>query len=198
MRAQNCKICPHPAPSPTFGGRGGKKDKFVVSSKSKSVLPKDAAAGKRFAIVASRYHEELTQDLHSGAVEALKALGAREDDIETFWVPGAFEIPAAARAVSLHRDVQAILCLGVILKGETPHNHYIAREVARGIAQIHAATGIPAAFGVLTPDTLDQAKARAGGSRGNKGAEAAQAAVAMIHLLEEIKGGPKKTKSVGF
>jgi 6,7-dimethyl-8-ribityllumazine synthase len=170
----------------------------MAASKNKPALPKDAAAGKRFAIVASRYHEELTQELHSGALEALKALGAKEEDIDTFWVPGAFEIPAAARAVSQHRDVHAILCLGVILKGETPHNKYIAREVARGIAQIHAATGIPATFGVLTPDTLDQAKARAGGSRGNKGAEAAQAAVAMIHLLDEIKSGSRKTKSVGF
>jgi 6,7-dimethyl-8-ribityllumazine synthase len=170
----------------------------MVSSKSKAVLPKDAASGKRFAIVASRYHEEVAQDLHSGALEALKALGAKEEDIETFWVPGAFEIPSAARAVSQHRDVHAILCLGVILKGETPHNQYIAREVARGIAQIHAATGIPATFGVLTPDTLDQAKARAGGSRGNKGAEAAEAAVAMILLLDEIKKGPKKQQSVGF
>jgi len=170
----------------------------MSSSKSKFQLPKDAASGKRFAIVVSRYHEELTQELHAGALASLKDLGAREEDIETYWVPGAFEIPSAARAVSQHRDVQAILCLGVILKGETPHHAYIAREVARGIAQIHAATGIPATFGVLTPDTLDQAKARAGGSRGNKGAEAAEAAVAMIHLLDEIKKGPKKQKSVGF
>jgi 6,7-dimethyl-8-ribityllumazine synthase len=170
----------------------------MAASDNKPDLPKDAASGKRFAIVVSRYHEALTEVLRTGALSALKELGARDEDIETFWVPGAFEIPAAARAVSQHREVDAILCLGVILKGETTHNKYIAREVARGVAQIHAATGIPASFGVLTPDTLDQAKARAGGSRGNKGAEAAQAAVAMIHLLEEIKRGPKKAKSVGF
>jgi 6,7-dimethyl-8-ribityllumazine synthase len=170
----------------------------MVSSRSKSVLSKDAASGKRFAIVVSRYHEELTQELLNGAQDTLKSLGAKDDDISLFWVPGAFEIPSAARALSQHREVDAIICLGVILKGETPHNEYIAREVAHGIAQIHAATGIPAAFGVLTPDTLDQAKARAGGSRGNKGAEAAEAAVAMIHLLDEIKQGPKKQKSVGF
>jgi 6,7-dimethyl-8-ribityllumazine synthase len=171
----------------------------MVSSKSKSSLPKNAAEGKRFAIVVSRYHEELSQLLHAGALEALKALGAKEDDISTFWVPGSFEIPAAARAISQHRDVDAIVCLGVILKGETPHNEYIAREVARGIAQIHAATGIPVTFGVLTPDTLDQAKARSGGIKGNKGAESAEAAVAMIHLLNEIKQGAKKqSKSVGF
>jgi 6,7-dimethyl-8-ribityllumazine synthase len=171
----------------------------MVSSKIKMQLPKDAASGKRFAIVVSHYHQELTQELLDGALSELKALGAKPDDIATYWVPGAFEIPSAARAISQHCDVDAILCLGVILKGETPHNKYIAREVARGIAQIHAATGIPATFGVLTPDTLEQAKARTDGAKGNKGAESAEAAVAMIHLLEEIKKGPKKqSKSVGF
>jgi 6,7-dimethyl-8-ribityllumazine synthase len=114
-------------------------------------------------------------------------------------VPGAFEIPSAARQVVHHQNVDAIICLGIILKGETTHNEYIAHEVARGIAQIHAATGIPAIFGVLTPDTLEQAKARAGGSKENKGVEAAEAAIAMIELLNEIKQGTKKTnKSVGF
>ena len=170
----------------------------MTASQRKLTLPKDAAAGKHFAIVVSRYHEELTQELLNGAQNALKALGAKDDDLSSFWVPGAFEIPSAARAICQHRDVDAIICLGVILKGETPHNAYIAHEVARGIAQIHAATGIPATFGVLTADTPDQAKARAGGAKGNKGAEAAEAAVAMVHLLEEIKKEPKKPKSVGF
>jgi 6,7-dimethyl-8-ribityllumazine synthase len=171
----------------------------MVASKSKSLLAKDAAAGKHFAIVVSRYHEELTQTLQEGAVDALKALGAKAENIETYWVPGAFEIPSAARAVSQHSDVDAIICLGIILKGETSHNDYIAAEVARGIAQIHLTTGIPATFGVLTPDTLEQAKARTGGAKGNKGVEAAEAAVSLMLLLEDIKKGPKKqTKSVGF
>jgi 6,7-dimethyl-8-ribityllumazine synthase len=171
----------------------------MVSSKSKFSLPKDAAAEKRFAIVVSRYHEEVTQELLNGAQDTLKALGARSDRIDVYWVPGAFEIPTAARAVSQHKDVDAIICLGVILKGETPHNEYIAQEVARGVGLIHATSGIPATFGVLTPDTLEQAKARAGGSKGNKGVEAAEAAVAMIHLLADIKQGLKKqSKSVGF
>jgi 6,7-dimethyl-8-ribityllumazine synthase len=171
----------------------------MVLSKSKHHLPKDAATGKHFAVVVSRYHEELTQELLDGALQSLKSLGAKDDDIETFWVPGAFEIPIAARAISQQRDVDAILCLGVILKGETSHNAYIAHEVARGVAQIHALTGIPAIFGVLTPDTVEQAKARVGGAKGNKGAEAAEAAVGMIQLLADIKKGPKKeTKSVGF
>ena len=170
----------------------------MTATASKPVLPKDAAAGKRFAIVVSRYHEELTQELAKGAEGALKALGAKDEDLSFFWVPGAFEIPSAARAVSQLRDVSAIICLGVILKGETSHNEVLAHEVARGISQIHAATGIPATFGVLTPDTLEQAKARCGGARGNKGTEAAEAAVAMVLLLEDIKQKPKKNKSVGF
>jgi len=171
----------------------------MSASKSKMTLPKNAAEGKRFAIVVSRYHEELTQELLSAAESALKELGASAESIHTFWVPGAFEIPSAARAISQHHEADAIICLGVILKGETSHNDYIAHEVARGISQIHAATGIPATFGVLTPDTLEQAKARSGGAKGNKGKEAAEAAVAMIHLLDEIKQGPKKKiNSVGF
>ena len=170
----------------------------MVLAKSISPLPKDAAAGKRFAIVVSRYHEELTQVLWKGAFETLTALGAREPDIVTLWVPGAFEIPSAARAVVLHQNVNAVICLGIILKGETSHNEVLAHEVARGIAQIHAATGVPATFGVLTPDTLEQAKARCGGACGNKGTESAEAAVAMVHLLDEIKQGPKQPKSVGF
>lgn len=171
----------------------------MTAAKAKTVLSKTAAQGKRFALVVSSYHIELTQALHDGALEALKGCGAKSDDVRSFWVPGAFEIPMAARAISAAHEVDAIICLGVILKGETPHNDYIAREVARGISQIHAATGIPATFGVLTPDTLDQAKARIGGAKGNKGVEAAEAAVAMIQLLAEIKEGARKqNKSVGF
>lgn len=171
----------------------------MALSKNKTSLPKNSAEGKRFAIVVSRYHEELTKELLSAAEDALKSLGAKSEAITVFWTPGAFEIPMAARAISEHHNVDAIICLGVILKGETPHNAYIAREVARGISQIHAATGVPTTFGVLTPDTLDQAKARSGGAKGNKGAEAAEAAVAMIHLLSEIREGTKKKNhSVGF
>jgi 6,7-dimethyl-8-ribityllumazine synthase len=171
----------------------------MVASKSDSNLPKNAAEGKHFAIVVSQYHKDIAQELLSGAQDALKNLGAKAEDISVFWVPGAFEIPSAARAVSHYREVDAIICLGLILKGETSHHDHLARVVAGGIAQIHTSNGNPAAFGVLTTDTLEQAKARAGGAHGNKGVEAAQAAVAMIHLLEDIKEGPqKKNKSVGF
>ncbi len=171
----------------------------MVTSKTKFTLPKDAAQNKRFAIVVSRYHEDLSQELLKGAQDSLRALGAKPENVSTHWVPGAFEIPAAARVVSQYMEVDAIICLGIILKGETSHNEYIAHEVARGVAQIHAATGIPCTFGVLTPDSLEQAKSRTGGDKGNKGAESAEAAVAMVLLIEELKKGPKKTsKSVGF
>jgi len=171
----------------------------MVASKSKSHLAKNAAEGKHIAIVISRYHEDIAQKLLEGAQDALKNLGAKSEDVIVYWVPGAFEIPMAARAVVHHHEMDAVIGLGVIVKGETPHNDYIAREVARGISQIHAASGVPATFGVLTADNLDQAKARAGGSKGDKGAEAAEAAVAMLVLLAEIKQGPKKkSNSVGF
>ncbi len=162
-------------------------------------LDKAAAQGKRFVIIASRYHEDLTAKLQEGAVDTLMSYGAKAEDISTYWVPGAFEIPAAARLAAQHQSMDAILCLGIILKGETSHNHYIASEVARGIAQIHATSGIPAVFGVLTPETLEQAKARAGGPKGNKGVESAEAALAMIEVFSQIKQeAKKKNKSVGF
>jgi 6,7-dimethyl-8-ribityllumazine synthase len=171
----------------------------MVAAKSKSsTLPKTAAQGKRFGIVVSRYHEELTQPMQEGAVEALQGLGAKKDDIQIIWVPGSFEIPLAARAL-LATSPDAVICLGVIVKGETTHDEYIARECAHGVAQLSQATGTPVIFGVLTTQTLEQAKARVGGDKGHKGIESAEAAVQMIRLLEEIKNAPKRsTKSVGF
>jgi 6,7-dimethyl-8-ribityllumazine synthase len=171
----------------------------MFASKSKSDLSKTSAQGKRFAIVASRYHEEIIKELLSGAVTTLESLGAKASDISTVWVPGSFEIPLAAQAIAQHQKADAILCLGVIIKGETRHDRYIAREVAHGIAQVARQASVPVAFGVLTTETVEQAKARAGGSKGHKGIEAAETAVAMIQVLEQIKGDKKKVSgSVGF
>jgi len=171
----------------------------MVSSKHKADLSKTSAQGKRFAIVASRYHEEIIQELQVGAVKTLESLGAKAADISTVWVPGSFEIPFAAHAVAQHQEVDAIVCLGVIIKGETHHDQYIASEVARGIANVGYQSNIPVVFGVLTTETLEQAKARAGGSKGHKGIEAAETAVTMIQVLEQIKSGKKKsTGGVGF
>ena len=170
-----------------------------MGSKSKTTPAKDAAHGKRFGVVASRYNEELTQELLEGALGTLKDYGAKADDIQTVWVPGAFEIPLAAHALAQYQKVDAIVCLGVIIKGETRHDEYIAGEVAHGIAQVGHAASIPVIFGVLTTENLEQAKSRSGGSKGHKGVEAAEAAVAMIQLLDQIKGTAKKSSgSVGF
>jgi 6,7-dimethyl-8-ribityllumazine synthase len=171
----------------------------MVASKSKVSLPKNAAQSKRFALVVSRYHEEIVQDLVKGATDTLLGYGAKAADIQTFWVPGSFEIPLAAHAVAQHQKVDAIVCIGVIIKGETRHDRYIAQEVARGISQVGHLSGIPVIFGVLTTETLEQAKARSGGTKGHKGVESAEAAVEMVQLLDSIKGSPKKTGgSVGF
>lgn len=171
----------------------------MVSTRRQLDLPKNAAQGKRFSLVVSRYHQDISEGLLDGAKSTLLGLGAKESDLSVVWVPGSFEIPLAARTVAMHQDVDAIICLGVIIKGETPHNAYIATEVAHGIAQISQVSGIPVIFGVLTPENLEQAKARSGGAKGHKGVEAAETAVSMIQVVEQIKShGSKSSKSVGF
>lgn len=170
----------------------------MATSKSKSSLPKNAAEGKRFGIVVSRYHEDLTKALLEGAVSTLQDHGAAKENIQHVFVPGSFEIPLAARAL-LAQQYDAVICLGIIVKGETTHDEYIAREVARGISQLSQMTGIPVIFGVLTTQTLEQAKARCGGAKGHKGSEAAEAAISMLNVLEDIKKlSNKPGKNVGF
>ena len=146
------------------------------------------AAGLRIGIVVARFNELVAQKLLEGAVEALLRSGADDKHITVAWVPGSFEIPIAARALAASGDVDAVVCLGVVIRGETAHFEYVAGEASRGVAAVHATTGVPAGFGVLTVDTLDQALDRAGGKRGNKGADAALAAVEMVGLLRELKG----------
>ncbi|MGH7685637.1 MAG: 6,7-dimethyl-8-ribityllumazine synthase [Candidatus Dormibacteria bacterium] len=145
------------------------------------------ASGLRIGIVVARFNELVSQRLLDGAVDALLGSGADDGRITVAWVPGSFEIPIAARALAESGDVDAVVCLGVVIRGETPHFDYVAGEAARGVAAVHATTGIPAGFGVLTVDTLDQALERAGGKHGNKGADAALAAVEMVGLLRELK-----------
>ena len=145
------------------------------------------ATGMRIGVVAGRFNESVTQRLLDGAVAELVRLGAREDDITVVWVPGSFEIPAAARELAEHGAVDAVVCLGAVIRGETAHFDLIAGEAARGVASIHATTGVPAGFGILTTDSLEQALDRAGGKHGNKGAEAAAAAVEMASLLRSLR-----------
>jgi 6,7-dimethyl-8-ribityllumazine synthase len=146
------------------------------------------AAGKRFAIVVSRFNSFITDRLLDGALQALRQCGAKADDIAVVHVPGAFEIPSAARQLAETKRYDAIVCIGCLLRGGTLHYEVIANEVTRGVGQSAQETGVPHAFGVLTCDTLEQAIDRAGLKAGNKGFEAGFTAVEMACLREKIAG----------
>jgi 6,7-dimethyl-8-ribityllumazine synthase len=144
------------------------------------------AAGKRFAIVVSRFNAFITDRLLQSAFDGLVQCGSREKDIKIFRVPGAFEIPSAARTLAETKKYDAIVCIGCLLRGDTAHYDVIVNEVARGIGQSAQETGVPHAFGVLTCENLEQAIDRAGLKMGNKGLEAALAAVEMANLREAV------------
>ena len=143
------------------------------------------AAGFRFAVVSSRWNDFLTARLVEGALDALERLGAAEDAVAHFRVPGSFEIPLVARRLAESGRYDAVVCLGTIIRGQTPHFEYIAGEVTKGIAQAGMETGVPVVFGVVTADTLEQAIDRAGVKAGNKGFEAAMSAVELVNLYKE-------------
>jgi 6,7-dimethyl-8-ribityllumazine synthase len=145
------------------------------------------ATGMRIGIVVSRFNDIISTRLLEGAVEALRRRGVAAGDLEVVWVPGAFEIPIAARELASLGGVDAVVCLGAVIRGDTAHFEYVAGEAAEGIASVHATTGVPATFGVLTVDTFEQATDRAGGKHGNKGAEAADTAVEMVSLLRDLR-----------
>ena len=144
------------------------------------------ASGFRFAVIVSRFNEDVTASLRDAAVAALKEAGAADNHIQQFSVPGAFEIPQAARAAAESGRFDAVVCLGCIVRGETPHFEYIASAVAHGIIDAAGETGVPMAFGVLTTDTLEQATARSGPGADNKGREAAAAAIEMAALYKSL------------
>ena len=143
------------------------------------------AAGFRFALVSSRWNDFLTARLVEGALDALERLGAAEDACAHFRVPGSFEIPLVARRLAASGKYDAVVCLGTIIRGQTPHFEYIAGEVTKGIAQAGMETGVPVVYGIVTADTLEQAIDRAGVKAGNKGFEAAMAAVELVNLYKE-------------
>ncbi len=153
----------------------------------KAVEGKLNADGKRFGIVASRFNDFITERLLRSAYDGLLRSGAKEEDIRVLRVPGAFEIPSAARTLAETRRYDAIICLGCLLRGDTAHYDVIVNEVTRGIGQSAQETGIPHAFGVLTCDTLEQAIDRAGLKMGNKGLEAGLAAVEMANLTASVR-----------
>ena len=143
------------------------------------------ARGFRFAIVASRWNEFISSQLVDGAIAAFQQLGADQKALELYRVPGAFEIPLLTLKVARSGKFDAVICLGTIIRGQTPHFEYIATEVARGISQAGLETGVPAIFGIVTADTVDQAIDRAGVKLGNKGYEAAMTAVEIVNLYKE-------------
>ncbi len=140
----------------------------------------------RVAIVASRFNERIVKDLVDGALDCLRRHGVGDDDISVAWVPGAFEVPLAARRFAGSGDVDAVVCLGVVIKGETPHFDFVAGGAAQGIAVAAQETGVPVTFGVLTTETVEQAADRAGGKMGNKGFDAALAAIEMASLFQSL------------
>lgn len=148
--------------------------------------PEMSARGRRFAIVAARFHEAITTRLVEGAREALRRHGVAARDVSVVWVPGAFEIPQVALRLAQRGGVDALVCVGCVIRGETPHFEYVAGEAARGIAEVARLSGVPTTFGVITADTAEQAEARAGGKVGNRGEEAALAALELVTLLREL------------
>ena len=146
------------------------------------------AEGFRFALIASRWNDFLTARLTEGALDALERLGAGEKAVALFKVPGSFEIPLLARKLAASGKFDAIVCLGTIIRGQTPHFEYIAGEVTKGIAQAGMETGVPVVYGIVTADTLEQAIDRAGVKAGNKGFEAAMSAVELVNLYKEVNG----------
>ena len=162
-----------------------------MRAQDQPVAPLGDASAFRFAVIASRFNETITSSLRDAAVAALKEAGAAHTNVQVFSVPGAFEIPQAARAAAETGRFDAIVCLGCIIRGETPHFDYIASAVAHGLMTAAGETGIPMAFGVLTTDTVEQAAARSGAGHDNKGREAAAAAIEMAALNRALSGPPR-------
>ncbi|MDY0362766.1 MAG: 6,7-dimethyl-8-ribityllumazine synthase [Desulforegulaceae bacterium] len=144
------------------------------------------ASGKKYAIIVARFNDFITDRLTGGAIDALVRHGAEDGDIEIIKVPGAFEIPLIAKKVAAKQKYDAVICLGAVIRGATPHFEYVSSEAAKGIAVVSLETGIPVVFGVLTTDTIEQAIERAGSKAGNKGVEAAMSAIEMANLIKEL------------
>jgi 6,7-dimethyl-8-ribityllumazine synthase len=144
------------------------------------------AQGQKFGIVAGRFNELITNKLLGGALDGLKRHGVRDEDIDVAWVPGAYEIPLIAQKMAQSQKYDAVICLGAVIRGSTPHFDYVAGEVAKGIAQVSLQTGRPVIFGVLTTENIEQAIERAGSKAGNKGVEAAHAVLETVRVLEQL------------
>jgi 6,7-dimethyl-8-ribityllumazine synthase len=142
--------------------------------------------GLKFGLVVSRFNEFFSQKLLEGAQDALLRHGVNEEDIEVAWTPGSFEIPLIAQKLAQTKKYDAVICLGAVIRGGTPHFDYIASEVTKGIAKVNLDTGVPASYGIITTDTLEQAIERSGTKAGNKGFDAAVSAIEMANLIKSI------------
>lgn len=144
------------------------------------------AKGKKFGVICSRFNDFITSKLLDGCVDTLKRHGVKESEITTAWVPGSFEIPYVAQKLAKSKKYDALIALGTVIRGSTPHFEYIASETAKAIANISLATGVPVIFGVITADNLEQAIERAGTKQGNKGRDAALSAIEMTNVLSMV------------
>lgn len=158
--------------------KGGRMTKFIEGKLN--------AAGLKFALIVSRFNDFITEKLLSGAVDALTRSGADPEDITVIKVPGAFEIPVTAKKTAQSGGFDAIICLGAVIRGSTPHFDYVAAEVSKGVAQVGLEIGLPISFGVITTDTIEQAIERAGAKAGNKGWQAAISAIEMVNLFKQL------------
>ena len=145
------------------------------------------AGDHKFGIVVSRFNEFISKNLLSGALDSLKRHEAADDNIDIAWVPGSFEIPLVAQKLAASGRYDAVICLGALIRGNTPHFDYIAAEVSKGVARVGLETGVPVTFGIITADTLEQAVDRAGAKAGNKGWQAALTAIEMANLMSSIE-----------
>lgn len=164
-----------------------------LSSYHEADIP--SAADMSFGIVVSEWNAAVTHALYEGCLQTLQQFGAPVDHIHTIQVPGSFELPVGAKMIATSQSVDAVICLGCIIKGETKHDEYISQAVASGLMNLSVISGIPFIFGVLTPNDEEQAKERAGGKHGNKGVEAAITAIRMVHLKKSLS---KTKSSIGF
>lgn len=145
-----------------------------------------SAKGKKFGVVVGRFNEFISNKLLGGAVDCIVRNDGNEDDVTVAWVPGSYEIPLIAKKMAESKKYDAVICLGAIIRGATPHFDYIAAEVTKGVAHVGLETGVPVVFGVITSDTIEQAIERAGTKSGNKGWDAAQTAIEMVDLIGKL------------
>jgi 6,7-dimethyl-8-ribityllumazine synthase len=153
---------------------------------AKEIAGQLISKGKRYALVVSRFNEFITAKLLDGAIDCLKRHGVTDGEIEVVWTPGSFEIPPVCKRLAAGGNHDAVIALGAVIRGATPHFDYIANEVAKGVAHVALAASIPVVFGVLTTDTIEQAVERAGTKAGNKGADAAAGAIELVNLYAQL------------